>query len=209
MRHLRELLPRPACRGVAIRDVPTWFEDNQRSKDDDAARDGAAQAKSETILGSMIHEVSDLMRGIIPIPQDSEERSREHAYHTTPTGWERNNSSDSSVDAGPSSDGSSYESGCTSSHTGQPTIGESLGICVAAFVVAWPLTGLVGCTALVTAVRLSLSNRPITCVYSVAWMRLRPFSIWTSADGFGSLCNSSASFSDNGACLPAAPSSPS
>jgi hypothetical protein len=34
-------------------------------------------------------EVADITRGIIPIPKDSEESAREHAYHTTPKGWER------------------------------------------------------------------------------------------------------------------------
>jgi hypothetical protein len=69
--------------------VPTWFDDYQRTRDDEAARRGADEAKKETILGSMLHEVADVEPGLIPIPKDSEDRAREHAYHTTPKGWER------------------------------------------------------------------------------------------------------------------------
>jgi hypothetical protein len=83
--------------------MPTWFEDHQRGKDEDAARRGATEAKNETFLGSMIHEVADITRGIIPIPKDSEERAKEHAYHTTPKGWERE-SNDST--ANPEAEGS-------------------------------------------------------------------------------------------------------
>lgn len=61
----------------------TWFADYQRKRDDEAARTGAAEAKKETPIGGMLHEVADVVRGVVPIPRDSEERAREHAYHTT------------------------------------------------------------------------------------------------------------------------------
>jgi hypothetical protein len=129
-----------------------WFEDYQREKDDEAARRGAEEAKNEGILGSMLHEVSDLLRDTAPvgfIPKDSEERSREHAYHTTPKGWERESKSKASESTTANSSSDSYHGGYGSSSSNPPTTGESIGMCVGMFLVGWLLTGLLGCTVLV------------------------------------------------------------
>jgi hypothetical protein len=109
--------------------VPTWFDDYQRTKDDAAARRGAAEAKSETLLGSILHELADLERGIIPIPRGSEERAREDAYHKTPKGWERSRSRDSvaTCDSAPSAAGSGdYRDYQSSSTTGPKIRGGSV-----------------------------------------------------------------------------------
>lgn len=88
--------------------MPTWFDNYQRTRDDEVARLGAAEAKNETVVGGMLHEVADLARGIIPIPKDSEERARENAYHSTPR---RRESTESKTLSSPSRSSSIYGSG--------------------------------------------------------------------------------------------------